>query len=254
MEKMIVVVFNNQPKALEGSQILRDLNQDGDISVYDAQMVTRDPSGVVRKIDSVDMQGFPMIAGGTTVGALIGLLGGPVGALVGASVGALIGSISDVEETGLTSEFVGDVTNALTPGKVAIIADIDEEWVTPLDTRMDQIGGVVLRRTRTVVKTTQDDRDAAAHRAEMEQLKLERAQSRSDRLAKIDAKIDNLRVKLENAIERKRVKMQLRQSQRDAKIEVLQSRADQAKGETRRRQDDRIAALRRDYSDKVAVG
>jgi len=144
------------------------------------------------------------------LGALVGLLGGPAGVLVGATAGAVIGTITDMEESGVTDEFVNDVTTTLSPGKAALVADISEERVTPLDARMEQIGGVVFRRARTLVQDTQDDRDTAAHRAEIEQLKAERAQARSDRLAKIDATIDHVRAKLEAAIERKRVKMQLR--------------------------------------------
>ena len=91
------------------------------------------------------------------------------------------------------------------------------------------------------MRDTQDDRDAAAHRADMEQLKVERAQARSDRRAKIDAQIDKLRIKLENAIERKRLKMHMRQQQREAKIQALQTKADQSEGEIRERQEARIA-------------
>jgi uncharacterized membrane protein len=147
MEKMIVVVFDNQPKAFEGLQVLRNLDSEGEISLYEAQVVAKEPSGAVRVIDNADMLSFPMIAGGTAVGVLIGVLGGPIGALVGATAGALIGFIGDMEE-GVTDEFVNDVTTALTPGKVAILADIAEEWVTPMDTEMERIGGVVFRRAR----------------------------------------------------------------------------------------------------------
>jgi len=254
MEKMIVVVFDNEPKALQGLQALRELDSEGEISVYETQIVAKEPNGAVRVIDNADMSGFTMIAGGTAVGTLVGLIGGPVGMLVGGTAGTLIGTIGDAEQAGVTDELVNDVTTALTPGRVALVADIAEEWVTPLDTRMERIGGVVFRRTRTLVETTQDDRDAAAHRAEMEQLKAERAQTRSDRLAKIDAKVDHLRAKLENAIERKRVKMQSRQQQREATIEALQTKAAKSKGEIRRRQEARITELRRDYAEKAAGG
>ena len=254
MEKLIVVVFDSEPKASEGSRVLRELDNEGEISVYEAQIVAREPGGLVRVIDNTDLMGVPMIAGGMAVGALVGLLGGPVGMFVGGTAGALLGTIGDIEETGVTDEFANEIKTALTPGKYALVADIAEDWVTPLDTRMEGIGGVVFRRPRTLVKTTQEDRDAAAHRAEMEQLKVERAQARSDRLEKIDARIDHLRAKLEEAIERKRDKMRLRQQQREAKIQGLQAKADQAKGETRRRHEAHIAELRRDYAEKVAAG
>jgi len=253
MDKMLVVVFDNEAKAVEGLQVLRDLDGDGEIFIYEAHIVARDLNGFLRVIDNSHMVGLSLIAGGTAAGALVGLLGGPVGALIGASAGALIGSIADVEETGVSSDFINDIETALAPGKGAIVAEISEDWVTPLDTRMEDIGGVVFRRPRTLVKTTEDDRDAAAHRAEMEQLQVERTQARADRLAKIDARIDSLRVKLENAIERKRSKMQLRQQQREAKIHALQAKANRTKGENRRRQEDRIAELRREYEEKAAV-
>jgi uncharacterized membrane protein len=253
MDKMLVVVFDNEAKALEGLQVLRDLDGNGEIFVYEAQVVAREPSGAVRVIDNKGIVAFSVIAGGGMLGALVGLLGGPVGALVGAGTGALIGWIADLEETGVSDEFIKEVETALRPGKVALLAEISEDWVTPLDTRMEEIGGVVFRRAYTLVKTTEDDRDAAAHRTEMERLKVERTQARSDRLAKIDAKIDGLRVKLENAIERKRAKMQLRQQQREAKIQALQAKANRAEGEARRRQEARIAELRREYEEKAAV-
>jgi uncharacterized membrane protein len=253
MEKMIVVVFDNESKAVDGLQALWDLDREGDISIYAEQIVAKEPSGAVRFIDNPDMSSLPMIGGGTAVGALIGALAGPAGALVGAAAGAVIGTITDVEESGVTDEFINDVTTALTQGKVALVADISEERVTPLDARMEQLGGVVFRRARTLVEDTQADRDEAAHRAEMEQLKAERAQARSDRLAKIDAKIDNLRAKLENAIERKRLKMQMRQQQREAKIQALQTKADRSEGEIRRRQEARIAELRCDYAESKAL-
>jgi hypothetical protein len=154
----------------------------------------------------------------------------------------------------VTDEFVDDVNTAMTAGKFAVVADVSEDWVTPLDTRMEEIGGVVFRRTRSEVKRIHHDRDVAAHRAEMAQLKAERAQARSDRQAKIDATIDALRKKLEDAIERDHCKMRFRQNQRDARIQVLKAKADQSQGEIRRRQEARIAEVRRDYEEKPALG
>lgn len=254
MEKMVVVVFDDEKKALEGLEAIRWLNSDGTISVYGAQTVVKEKDGFIRVVDNGELSGFPIAAGGAAVGALAGLVGGPIGAPLGAAAGAIVGSFGDMEKAGVTDYFISEVGNALTPGKAAIVANISEEFVTPLDSRMERFGGVVFRQKRSYVKTTQEDRDAAAHRAEMEQLKAERVKARSDRLGKIDARIDQLRVKLENAIERKRVNMRLREQEREAKIKALQTKADQAEGEARRLQEARIAELRREYAEKVAAG
>jgi len=253
LEKIIVVIFDNEAKALDGLQIIRELDSEGEISVYQAQVVAKDPGGAVRLVNSDDLLSLRMVAFGTAVGALVGLLGGPIGAMVGATAGALIGSVGDMEEAGVTDEFVADVKTALTPGKVAVVADIMEEQVTPLDTRMERIGGVVFRRMRTFVETTEADLDAAAHKAEMDQLKAERAQARADRLAKIDARIDHLRAKLQHAMERKRASAYARQRERDDRIEALQEKARRSDGEIRRRQEARIAALKRDYAERTTA-
>ncbi|MGB7720584.1 MAG: DUF1269 domain-containing protein [Bryobacteraceae bacterium] len=254
MEKLIVIVFDNQTKAFAGLEALRELDRDGEISLFAAQIAAKEPNGGVRFIDTPEDADFPVIGVSTLLGTLVGVLGGPIGLLGGAAAGALVGSIVELEHAGITDEFIDDVATALTPGKVAVVADIAEEWVTPLDTRMERIGGVVFRRARTLVKNLQADRDAAAHRVEMEQLKAERAQAKADRLTKIDAKIDSLRARLETSLERRRFKMQLRQQQREAKIRALQAKAEKAEGEIRRRREARIAELRRDYEEKPALG
>src|SRR5271157_5591633 len=223
MEKLIVIVFDNQTKAFAGLEALRELDRDGEISLFAAQIAAKEPDGGVRVIDNPNDVDFPVIGVSTLLGTLVGVLGGPIGLLGGAAAGALIGSIVELGHAGVTDEFINDIATAMTPGKVAVVADIAEEWVTPLDTRM-------------------------------EQLQAERAQARGERLAKIDAKIDNLRARLETALERRRFKMQLRQQQREAEIRALQAKADKAEGEIRRRQEARIAELRRDYEEKSALG
>ena len=253
MEKLIVIVFENQTKAFAGFEALRQLDRDGDISVYEAEMIAKDPDGTIRYIDNTNKLALSVLGGTSFVGVLVGLLGGPAGALIGGAVGGLIGSIVDIERSGVTDEFMNDVNTAMTTGKFAVVADIAEDWVTPLDTRMEEFGGVVFRRARTEVKHTYHDNDVAAHRAEMEQLKAERAQARSDRQAKIDAKIDALRKKLEDALDRERSKTIIRQSQRDARIQALKAKAEQSEGEIRRRLEARIAEVRRDYEQKASA-
>jgi hypothetical protein len=43
------------------------------------------------------------------------------------------------------------------PGKCPVVADVSEEWVTPVDTRMEALGGVVFRTAR---QNVQDDQRA----------------------------------------------------------------------------------------------
>jgi uncharacterized membrane protein len=66
---------------------------------------------------------------------------------MGAAGGSLIGVIADIDNVRVGSYFLADVADTLTPGKVAVVAELDEEWTTSVDTRMEALGGVVLRRS-----------------------------------------------------------------------------------------------------------
>ena len=246
MEKLIVVVFDEKSKVRAGLQALRELDRDGEISLFEVQTVIREPNGRVRVIENPEDLDFPVIGVSTLVGTFVGVLAGPIGLLAGAGAGALIGCIVMMTRADVTDEFVNDVSNALTPGKFAVVADVMEDWTMPLDERMGPLGGVVFRRTRSQVKSVHHDRDVAAHRAEMEQLKAERVQARAERLSKIDAALDRLGKKLERALMRERSNILRREEERDDRVLALRTKAGQSKEGVRRRLEARIAELRRE--------
>ena len=72
MEKLLVAVFENEAKALEGARLLWELDREGEISVYALQTVAKEPDGSLCVIDNTEVARFPMLAAGTAVGALIG--------------------------------------------------------------------------------------------------------------------------------------------------------------------------------------
>ena len=57
---------------------------------------------------------------------------------VGASLGGLAGVLFDVSKSGVDVSFLDDVAKTLTAGKVAVLAEVDESWTTPVDTRLQQ--------------------------------------------------------------------------------------------------------------------
>ena len=253
MGKLIVIVFDEQSKAQAGLQALRELDRDGEISVFEVWTVVKEPNGSVRVVENPDDMDFPVIGVSSLTGTALGALGGPVGVLGGAAAGALISFIITLDHAGVTDEFVNDVSTAMAPGKFALVADVWEDWMTPLDTRMEALGGVVFRRTRSQVKSLHHDRDVAAHRAEMECLKAERSLARAERLGKIDAQLERLGQKLERALLRERCNIVLREEQRDARIRALRAKADQSQGEIRRRLEARIAGLQREYEQQATA-
>jgi uncharacterized membrane protein len=244
MDRMIVVVFDNELKAYDGSRALKELDSEGSISVHAGAVVKKNDDGTVTIKQAGD--DFPIrTVGGTAVGSLIGLLGGPIGVAVGAVGGTLAGAVWDMYEAGVNEDFLNEVSARLTAGKWAIVADISEEWVTPVDTRMEAVGGTVFRVARADVEDDQYARDVAGIKADIAQLKAEHAKSRADRKAKLQTKIDNLNKKLQSKLAQAKLRSEKRQKEAKAKVEALEKKAAKAKADQKAAIEARIADIKK---------
>ncbi len=167
--------------------------------------------------------------------------------------GALVGLIGDLRTAEVGADFFSDVSTALIPGKFAVLADVDEEWVTPVDTRMEAPGGVVFRTIKSDVEDERRAREVAARRAELDQLKAEHAKARSDRKAKLQAQIDQLRTRLDKRLEQNQARSKQAAEQVQAKVAALQKKADQEKGNAKAAIEARITRIRDDYQRRQHV-
>jgi len=246
MSKFIVAIFPDETKAYEGSRSFRELDAEGSLTLYGLAVIAKDANGKL----SVKQAADDSLVGtgvGALVGALIGLLGGPVGAAIGFGSGALLGSLRDLYVLGVSSEFLDKMSQELTPGKTAVVAEVSEDWVTPLDTRMQAIGGVVVREWRSEVEGELARENAAAAKAELAQLKAEYAQARDENKAKLQARIDEVQAKAQAASDRLKSRIDQFEQEAGAKITLLEQRADKAKGEAKAKLDLRISELRADH-------
>jgi len=240
---MLVVVFDDETKAYEGSSALKELDSEGSISIHAETVVKRNPDG---SLATKEVSGdFPIrTAGGTAIGALIGLLGGPIGLGIGTATGALAGYIADLSRAGVDANYVDEVSAKLTPGKWAVVSDISEEWETPVDTKMEALGGSVSRTARKSVETEQDAKDEAALKARIAHLKKEQAQSSQKEKAKIRAKIDSLDAKLRMKMQKAKERSEQERKETETKVHALEEKAKKAKGDTKAKIKARIASLR----------
>jgi len=246
MDNLAAVVFRDEKSAYEGVSALRALDSQASIALNRMAVIKKNADGTV-----VTEREFPPRSGtlaGTAIGSLVGLLGcGPIGFAFGAGIGAFIGAVSDLVTSEVDMDFLSDVAGALIPGTYALLADIDEEWVTPLDERMESLGGVVFRTTKTDVRAERLARETAVRRAEIDQLKAELAKARGDRKAKLQARIDELRERLEKRLEEQRARSKQASDEMLARVQALQRSAEQEQGEAKRSIEARISRLREQY-------
>ena len=101
MERMLVVVFDNERNAYEASRALNQLDAEASITVHAESVISKEPNGAVTVKQAEGDFPIRTIAG-TAIGSLIGLLGGPLGMVVGATAGAVAGSFGDVYVAGVS--------------------------------------------------------------------------------------------------------------------------------------------------------
>ncbi len=258
MNKVIFVGFDTEQKAYEGQRALHDMHRDGTLTLFNDAVVVKTPGGIVAVRQAPGAEPIGTF-GGMLTGGLVGLLGGPVGAAVGLGAGTLIGAAFDLTKEGLDQDFVEDAGARLEAGKAAVIAEVDEHWQAPLDTRMEALGGTLLRRTQTQIEDAYLERGVEAAQKELAGLEAEKlgqvttAQTEKARkqAEKMQAKIDAARQKLQKREDELAATMRAVRDEGDSKIAMLEAQKRTAAAESQARLDDRLADLRGEYQGRT---
>jgi uncharacterized membrane protein len=246
MNKMLVAVFDNENKAFEGLNALKDLHKKGDITLYATVVVSKDDRGELRLNTAAD-QGPIGTTTGLLTGSLIGLIGGPVGLAVGAATGTIAGLIFDVSADDVNTTFVDEVSNALRSGKTAVIAEIDETWTVPIDTRLDALNAMVFRRLRDEVADDQLARESEAIAAEYRNLKEELKEAREEDKAAIKSAIAKLQNKAHATDELVKRKLNETKGQLDAKVNAMREQMKDAREKRKAKIEKRINEVKEDH-------
>jgi uncharacterized membrane protein len=124
MSKFVVVVFSDEDKAYEGVRAFEELHQEGTLTVYAGALVVKDAAGQA-SVKEKKRKGPFRAAAGAVLGGLVGLIGGPPVAALGAAAGGLARGWRDALDLGVGLDFVDEVSRELTPGRSAILAEVE---------------------------------------------------------------------------------------------------------------------------------
>jgi uncharacterized membrane protein len=148
MDTMLAVVFDDETKAYEGKKALLHLGADGTIGIYGYAVVTKHADGTTT-IKQEDAPRPLATLAPTALGEFVSRLGEPTGLRFG---GASAAATTDSTHAEIGEDFIDDVRAILLPNRVAIAAEIAEEWTAPVDLRMASFGGIVFRWTLSHAK------------------------------------------------------------------------------------------------------
>jgi len=247
---MTVTVFGNETDAYNGLSALKNLHKNGDITLYGDVLIKKNDVGEV-SVEDMDEKGPIGTALGLTLGSLIGLLGGPAAAVVAGTAGGMTGMLYDMDNAGVDSEFIDDVSEAIIPGTVAILANIEEEWTTPLDTKMLENQGITFRRLRSDVEYLQWEREIVLENEVMNELIAEFNDSVDADKASIKKHFEKSKAKLKAIADRVKGKIDTLINELDEKVEILEAQIDNATDENKKKIKAQVAKLKADHEARV---
>jgi uncharacterized membrane protein len=240
MDKMLVAVFDNETAAFDGLSALRDLHRDGDITLYAWAVIVKDRTGKISVKQALEEGGPPLGAAlGLLTGKLLKLLRGPAGLAIGASLPGFTAFLFDLDMSRIGPTLLDDVAKALTPGKAAVLAEVEEGSTTRVDARLRKHGGMVLRRLPAEVIETQLIRQSAAFKAKLKTLTRELKRALAGKRAAIQKDIEQVRKQLNETQDQSKARRDQANAEMGTKLKVLQDQAkgagDRAKGRIKRR-------------------
>jgi len=252
MDKMLVAVFDSETRAFEGSRALRELHDRGSLVTYAVAVIVKHADGLVNTSQAFGQDALGVLHG-TATASLIELLGRSVGIADGAaSGGILVSSIIDgLANASVGADFVDEVAHYLTPGKSAVVAEVDEERIMPADIRMETLGGVVFRRVRSEFHDIQIQKDITAFQAEIESLEAELKEATGNAKAKLKQKIEAAHIRLRGAKNWAKCRAGALKREAEAKIILLQERAAHSHGELKTKFEDLAGQVRANYVEQA---
>jgi uncharacterized membrane protein len=246
MNEMFVAVFNTEDEAIKGIRTLKDLHQEGGISLYSWAVIVKDPDGPISvKQDS----GQPHVgtALGLLLGGIVGILGGPAGTAVGASIGGYVGLLADWARYGIDLKFLDDVGKTLGPGKAAILAEIEQSWISVIETRMEEQGATVFRRFRTDVMEDQLLEEERVHEKELQDLIDQLDGTDAASRATLEKRMAGTKQQLAAIQDRAKVGIAGKKAEMDLKVRTLLAQAETAAAAARSQIETRIEEAKADF-------
>ena len=250
MNKFIVAAFTDETKASQGVTALKELHNEGSISLYQTLVVKREADGKLTIKQRTPQEDIG--AGlGSLLGAMIGAFGGPVGAAVGFVGGGAAGLLGGFAQGDISEEFVEDISKGMKPGMFAVLAEVSEPWTAPVDAKIEALGGKVVRENRGDVIDDILEKRAQDRRAWLDDKKAGLQTRKAEKMeTKLDQEIAEARDKLQRTAQKARQRLDQTKIELDFKLQTLKEQASKATPDVKKQIDERVAQLQQDFDER----
>jgi uncharacterized membrane protein len=230
MGSFLVVVFPDEASTNGAAQALRSLHASGTIALYGLALVVREVDGTLALRVPASL-GSLGAAVGIVVDTLTRFGSSPQSIGMGASSRAPLGVLGEFLNLGLGVDFIEETSRAILPACAAIVAEIGEHWLAPVDLRMAAMGGTIVRRQRADTAAQQVRQEVEALDAELSQLEQEADRLGGHARKAISMRADAIRARLEAANLRAEAMLSRLQQEMEAKMEALLAQLERAGAE-----------------------
>jgi uncharacterized membrane protein len=196
MENVLAINFTEDADAYEALTKLKELDDQGQVSLEGAAVVLRHEDGSIAIKDEVGDIGYGGTATGGIVGLIVGVLGGPIGVLLGGATGVLIGSLFDLDDLDESDSVLSEMSRTVRVGHASVVAAVDEQGPEIVDSAIQRLDGKILRLPLADVEAEIAAAEEAQRAAKQAARKKLREERREERKEKIQEKIAELKAKL----------------------------------------------------------
>ena len=127
MANVIVVSFKEETKAIEALNKIKELDSQGDITLYEFMMIRKSEHNSYDILDDdTDKKGWRTLTG-MALGGLVGALAGPAGLIIGLITGATVGTFIEHRYYAFEEGFMKKVHNKANTDVITLIAEVNED-------------------------------------------------------------------------------------------------------------------------------
>jgi uncharacterized membrane protein len=254
MENLVFTIFAAEDKAAEGLQKLHDLDQLGDISVYNVQLIKKNADHSITVLQSEGRDASNLPAAGAVTGSLVGALAGPVGMAIGMMTGVMAGAADEDDYDEVYEEFLDKAKARLVPGAFALVMDVAEDAEPLIDGYMTACEGIIFRTPIDSAFAANDRRHWEQLNADIDEDERKLATAADQEKARLKAQVDKLKQQRDELHEQIRQKAQKRKKEGEEKLRALEGKISTAEGKAKEKIQHRLEKLRKsldEYNETV---
>jgi len=145
MEKLIIITFRDAKNATGGLNRLLDLDQLGDITIYNYAKIIKTGASQfdLQEHKGPDLSDLPIV--GAIGGSVIGMIGGPIGMSLGMLTGVMVGGADAADGMDFDDDVLDRVKDKLSVDDLAIVLDMEEDDELLVNSYIEPLQGVIVR-------------------------------------------------------------------------------------------------------------